>query len=150
MPNPALSDLETLVGQWRIELTNAEFIEPDAVMSGAMSVEWLDDVFLVLRSSFEEGGPPASVSVVGRNEAREDYEVLYADDRGVSRIYRMTFEDRVWRQHREDPGFHQRFEGLIDAAGNSLTGTWTRSHDGGDTWRHDFDLTYTRLRTRPS
>ena len=83
--------------------------------------------------------------MIGRNESRDDYEVLYADERGVSRIYRMTFRDRGWRQHREDPGFHQRFEGSLDRSGNLLTGTWTRSHDDGSTWVHDFDLTYTRL-----
>ncbi len=146
MPNPALRDLGLLVGQWRIELTNAAFVADGVAMLGTMRVGWLDDAFLVLRSTMDDhGGPPASVSVIGRNEDREDYEVFYADERGVSRILRMTFQDRVWIQHREDPGFHQRFEGSFDPDGKRLTAMWTKSHDGGTTWEHDFDLTYTRL-----
>ena len=46
---------------------------------------------------------PAVVGNVG-TEKRDDYTVLYADDRGVSRIYAMTYADRLWVQHREDPG----------------------------------------------
>jgi hypothetical protein len=38
-----------------------------------------------MRSSMDEAGPPASVSMIGRNEARDDYELRYADERGVSR-----------------------------------------------------------------
>src|SRR5271154_4080744 len=108
MANPALAPLSVLVGDWRMELSNAEFLEPGRSMFGSLSVSWLDDAFLVLRTTTDAGGPPTSVCVIGRNENRDDYELLYADERGVSRIYRMTFVDGLWIQHREDPGFHQR------------------------------------------
>jgi hypothetical protein len=38
------------------------------------------------------------------------YSQLFADARGVFRVYQMTFDDRVWRIWREAPVFHQRFE----------------------------------------
>lgn len=142
MRNPALQDLEVLVGHWRTELTNAEFVPDGETVTGALAVTWLDDAFLVLRASLERGGPPMSVSVVGRNESRADYQVLYADERGVSRVYAMTFGEGRWTQHREDPGFHQRFEATVE--GDVVHGEWTRSHDDGATWIHDFDLTYHR------
>jgi hypothetical protein len=82
--------------------------------------------------------------VIGCNENRDDYELLYADDRGVSRIYRMTFAGGVWIQHREDPGFFQRFQGTVDPSGNRISASWTKSHDDGVTWQHDFELTCTR------
>jgi hypothetical protein len=123
MQNPALGDLAVLIGNWHIHLTNAEFLDDGAAISGTMTVEWLDGALIVVRSSMDDDGPPASVSVIGRNETCDDYELLYADERGVSRIYRMTFEDRVWIQHREDPGFHQRFEGTIDPGNNRIAGT---------------------------
>lgn len=145
MDNLALHDLGVLVGTWHVELANASFLPDSATMTGTTTVEWLDGgALLVLRSTTDADGPPDSVSVVGRNEDRADYEVLYADSRGVSRIYRMTFDDDGWTQQREDPGFHQRFEGSVDPSGDRITATWTRSHDDGVTWVHDFDLTYTR------
>jgi hypothetical protein len=145
MRNPALGDLAVLIGDWRIDLTNADFLDDGAAMSGTMSVEWLDGAFIVMRSSMDHDGPPKSVCVIGRNEARSDYTLLYADERGVSRIYGMTLEDRIWIQHREDPGFHQRFQGTVDPGGNRIVATWTKSHEDVRTWEHDFDLTYTRL-----
>lgn len=145
MQNPALSELGVLIGVWRVELTNAEFLDDGGAASGTMTVDWLDGAFVVLRSSMDDAGPPASVSVIGRNEERDDYELLYADERGVSRIYRMSFKDHVWIQRREDPGFHQRFEGTIELGDNRIVAAWMKSHDDGTTWEHDFDLTYTRL-----
>jgi hypothetical protein len=145
MTNPALSDLEFLLGTWRVELTAADWLEEGGSLLGETRVEWLDDYFLVLRWSFGEG-PPDSTSVVGRNEDRDDYTVLYADERGVSRIYTMTFADGLWVQHREDPGFHQRFEGRVTDDHERIDAAWSLSHDDGATWAHDFDLTWTRVR----
>jgi hypothetical protein len=146
MANPALSDLSVLVGSWDVELTNAEWLDPGASLRGRLEVSWLDESFLVLRSAMdgEEVPVPVSVSVVGRSEDRDDYTVLYADDRGVSRVYAMTFRDGSWTQTREDPGFHQRFEGRVDGEQRVIEASWSRSHDDGATWLHDFDLVYRR------
>ena len=144
MVNPSLAPLAVLVGDWRVELTNAEFLEPGSSTFGTFSASWLDDSFLVLRTGTDAGDAPTSIAVIGRNEHRDDYELLYADDRGVSRIYQMTFTDRVWTQHRADPGFHQHFEGVVDTGGDRISASWTKSHDDGATWQHDFDLIYTR------
>lgn len=143
MTNPALIDCEFLVGTWRVELTSAEWLREGQSLVGETRVDWLDDFFLVLRSSFGSG-PPDSTSIIGRNEDREDYTVLYADDRGVSRIYSMTYDNRLWIQHRADPGFHQRFEGRLSEGGDRIDAAWSKSHDDGVTWQHDFSLAYTR------
>ncbi len=50
-PNPALKDLEVLVGKWEMELSNASFL-PDrsAKIKGRVSFEWLEDqAFLLMR-----------------------------------------------------------------------------------------------------
>lgn len=143
--NPALQDLAVLVGEWQIELTNAKFLDAGTSMTGKLSVSWFEDSFLVLRSSMDAAGPPRSVAVIGRNETLADYELLYADERGVSRIYRMSFDHGKWVQHREDPGFHQRFEGTVTPEGDRISAYWEKSHDDGATWEHDFDLIYRRL-----
>jgi hypothetical protein len=79
--------------------------------------------------------------VIGRNADRDDYEVLYADERGLSRVYTMTFACGEWTQSRTDPGFHQRFRDRLATDGNRIDAAWSRPHDDGATWIHDFDVT---------
>lgn len=148
--NQALDALEALAGQWRVEISNAEFLDGDARLAGRMSATWLDGrAFLVLRSVIADGPPdsvrpPASVQVIGRNEDRDDFTALYADERGVSRVHTMTLAAGEWTQVRADPGFHQRFDGRLSDDGSRMEGAWSRSHDDGTIWLHDFDVLYTR------
>lgn len=143
MENPALRDLAPLVGRWSTHLSNASFLDDGATIDGEATFEWLDGgALLVMRSSMAADLPPATVWVFGRNEDVDDYTVLAADARGVSRVYGMTFVDRRWTAFRADPGFHQRFEATVED--DRITGSWSRSHDDGATWIHDFDLLYTR------
>lgn len=143
--NNALDALEVFVGNWRVEIWNAEWLDDGVRVGGRMSATWLDGrAFLVLRSVADEG-PPASVQVIGRNEDRDDYTALYTDDRGVSRVYAMTFAGGEWTQFRADPGFHQRLSARLSADGRLIEGTWSKSHDGGESWEHDFDISYTRI-----
>ena len=46
----------------------------------------------------------------GRNTTLEVTQ-LYADDRGVTRVYRGTLTEEGWRLERAAPDFHQRFFG---------------------------------------
>lgn len=140
--NPALAALEVFLGDWRQTVSEASFLDdPAATISGGATFEFLDDAFVVLRSRME-GGPPHSVSVIGRNESEPGYSVLYYDERGVSRVYAMTFEAGEWTLLREDPDFYQRFVGRV--SDRRIEGSWQQSHDRGATWEHDFTLVYER------
>jgi hypothetical protein len=75
----------------------------------------------------------------------EIYTVLHYDSRGVSRVYQMSFGERVWKIWRQAPGFSQRFSGMLSDDGDSIRATWEKSRDGSD-WEHDFDLIYTKTR----
>lgn len=143
--NTALDALEALVGRWRVEISNADFLDDDARLIGRMTVSWLDGRALLVLRSVVDGGPPASVQTVGRNEDRDDFTALYADERGVSRVYAMTFSGGDWTQQRADPGFHQRFDARLSDDGRRIDGAWSKSHDDGRTWEHDFDVTYERV-----
>jgi hypothetical protein len=60
----------------------------------------------------------------------------------------MSIEDGVWKLWRDEPDFSpldfsQRFTGTFSADGETISGRWEICHDG-ETWEHDFDLTYTR------
>jgi hypothetical protein len=38
-----------------------------------------------------DAAAPTATWIIGRDDGELDYHVLYADDRGVSRVYRLSF-----------------------------------------------------------
>ena len=72
--------------------------------------------------------------------------MLYADARGVFRIYRMSLDDDSWRLWRAAPDFHQRFTGAFRDDGQTVVGRWESSPDGS-AWEPDFDMTYRKVKT---
>jgi hypothetical protein len=140
--NPALRALAPLIGAWRVQLFFPT--DPPGTVSGVATFEWLEGGrFFVMRTGNPDEGSPSSVCVIGRDDAGEDFTSLYFDDRGVSRIYHMSFDGGEWKRWRGAPGFAQRFTGTVSDDGNTITAEWQRSADGVD-WEHDFDLVYTR------
>jgi len=144
--NPALMDLEFLGGEWDMELSNAPFLPSREVsVHGGVTFEWIEDgALLVMRQGEQSGAPPSARWVIGRDESGPDYKVLYADDRGVSRIYEMSLSDGLWKVWRDNPGFSQRYEGRVSPDRKTIVAHWEKSFDGV-AWEHDFDITYTRL-----
>jgi hypothetical protein len=82
--------------------------------------------------------------MIGRDDTSGAFCALYADSRGVSRIYDMSFADDVWKMWRAAPGFHQRFVGRISPDRSMIEGCWEKSQDG-TSWERDFDLTYREM-----
>ncbi len=141
MRNPALEGLQQLEGRWTVTLSDAWFLEPrDTVLHGSATVEWLGEAFLVLRSDL--GGTPMWDMVFGHSDAQERYVLLYHDERGVGRVFDMTFGQGRWEFSRADPDFSQRF--VADVSDDRIAGRAEASEDGGVTWRKDFDLLFTR------
>jgi hypothetical protein len=142
--NPALRELEFLAGGWDMELSEASFLpDPDAKLHGPVTFEWIEQgAALVMRM----GGPgtPTATWIIGRDDAEPGYQVLYADDRGISRVYRMSFGDGAWRMWRDTPEFSQRFDAEVSDGRSEISGSWQKSVDGGRTWEHDFRVRYTR------
>lgn len=66
-PNPALEDLDALVGDWSLEILFPA--DPASPLRGSVSCEWLEGgAFLVMRSRIEWSGPSGSVAVFGRDD----------------------------------------------------------------------------------
>jgi hypothetical protein len=140
MRNPKLELLNGLIGSWKLTLSNAWFLEPaDTKVFGSAVVEWLGDAFIVVRSELDGELNLA----IGRSDATDAYTVLYHDDRGVCRVFAMTFDGSHWSLNREDPDFYQRF--LADVEPDRISGRWEASEDRGTTWRKDFDLAFERV-----
>jgi len=146
-PNPALKDLEILVGDWKMELTNASFLQRSSdTVTGQVSFMWVEDgAFLVMYMGNQPPGKPDATWLIGRDESTPAYLVFYYDNRKVSRVYEMSFSDDTWKMWRDSPDFSQRFEGEVSEDGNTITAHWEKSRDGS-IWEHDFDVTYTRVR----
>ncbi len=145
MSNEAMEQLDVLVGSWRATMQNAWFLDPPDRPAGSATGEWLGDAFLVFRWTAEdEVGAATSdmVLVLGRSDARDAFTALYHDERGVCRVFAMTFDGSHWTMTREDPDMHQRF--VADVGPDRIAGRWEASEDQGSSWRKDYDLVFVR------
>lgn len=146
MRSEAMERLDVLVGSWRTTLRNAWFLEPAGQeVPGTATVEWLSDAFVVFRWTMEgDVGAATSemVLVIGHSDPQDAYTALYHDERGVCRVYAMTFDDARWTLTREDSDMFQRF--VADLGPDLIDGRWEASDDEGATWRKDFDLVFQR------
>jgi len=141
MPNPAVAELDCLVGEWTLNLTNEWFLDsPDVRRFGHATGRWLGEAFVELEAELE--GEKVWHFLFGRNDPGEELAALYHDPRPTSRLFRMNFTGGEWHMLREDPDFHQRFVATVTS--NRIDGHWDASDDGGVTWRKDFDLIFDR------
>ena len=150
---PALGRLDGLVGEWDMEASfGAGYFgagsPPVTSGGGRTTFDWLDGgFFLIQRFTAENPAAPRGIAIIGTGPSPETFSQHYYDSRGVARIYQMSLQDGVWKLWREAPGFWQRFTGVISADGSTIKGAWEGSADGSG-WKHDFDLTYTKI-SRP-
>jgi hypothetical protein len=150
MRNEKLSKLDPLVGDWTMEASAGG--QPAGVSRAVFG--WAEDgAFLVQHARGEQpdfepppqwvaNNPLPLVTIFGLDEHSGTYTMLYADARGVFRVYSMTLRDGVWEMRGQaGPQFHQRFTATFSADGTSINGAWESSRDGVR-WEHDFDVTY--------
>ncbi|HEY0606430.1 MAG TPA: hypothetical protein VGD58_26130 [Herpetosiphonaceae bacterium] len=139
--NPILKRLAAFVGTWQWEAS----INGQPFGRGRTIWSWLEGgAFLIEHSDAEQPEFPAGTTVVSGDDTLGTYCMLQSDSRGISRIYQMSFDNGVWQQWREAPGFWQRFSGTFSDDGRMISGRSERSEDGAK-WEIDFDITYTRL-----
>lgn len=135
--------LEALVGEWTIEAGPPG--GPPWPGGGRVTFEWLDGVpLLIERSHVDVPEAPDGVAVIGCDGMSDTYYQLYTDERDVQRVYRMSLIEGVWKLSRDGKPFSQRFTGTFSEDGNTIAGRWEIAEDG-ETWKTDFDLTYTRV-----
>jgi hypothetical protein len=144
-PNPALTTLRPFVGTWKAVIVWSA--ETHKLVGGPRELpvevrfEWIEGG-MFLHYQFGH-----SHWIIGRDDSSSEFQVLYGDDRKVSRVYRMTLVRGTWRIWRDAPGFYQRFEGRFTKDGRTIHAHWERSTDG-ESWVHDFDITFIRRSVR--
>lgn len=147
-PHPAVRQLDVFVGEWDMWAADRTVgpirTEFAWLQGGAFLAQRADvDPESSLPGEWAAHAPFPTVALFGYDDTAEQYTVLYADGRGVSRVYQGSMTDRTWRQWRSAPGFHQRLTVTISPDGTTIEGCWEQSPDGEE-WRTDFDVTYVR------
>jgi hypothetical protein len=145
-----VEELGALVGEWDV----SAIVDGQAMSVTRQTFELIENgSFLVHRSEVERlddlwkgAAPEWTRAVIGRDDRSARYGYLYADARGVRRVYEMSFEDDLWRiWGRAGEAFFQRFVGRLSDDGNAIAARWERSADA-ETWDLDFELAYARVR----
>ena len=144
--------LESLIGEWSLAMVMPGLEPPEELpdVGARATFEWMGDkAFVLERWTVPIPEAPDGLAIIGWDEGRGTFLQHYFDERGVARIYEMTFDGRVWRLERLTGDFSpfefsQRFTGSLANDGRRIDGTWEIAHDHR-TWEKDFDLIYTRV-----
>lgn len=122
---------------------NCWFLESmEAKVTGQMSVAWLDNSLLVMKSTRADQ-KPADIFVIGYSDPQGRYEALYHDERGVARVFNTTFDGKQLKLWREDTDMHQRL--TLNITDEGLHSMAEASTDGGKTWRQDLEMNFVRV-----
>jgi hypothetical protein len=142
MKNEALAALEPLIGEWKYTMYNCWFLESmEAEVEGHTTIERLDDAFVVVRST-DADKKPSDIWVIGYSDPQAKYQMFYYDQRGVARIFDMTFDGKKMVFLREDEDFYQRI--TLEITDERLHSLAEASDDEGKTWRKDLEMSYMR------
>jgi hypothetical protein len=147
-----LAQLNPLLGDWDV----SAIVQGKEVMSGRTTVEWIEDgAFVAIRADADPPGedtpaewiansPLPTTTIVGLDDASRRFGYLYADARGVHRVYEMSMDEGVWRiWGRPGPDWFQRFIGRFSDDEQTIDARWETSKDG-ETWELDFELKYVK------
>jgi hypothetical protein len=143
-PTTSLDQFEILIGEWTMLGTHPGLPSP---IHGRLSFLWLQPgLLLIWHFDWDETSPPNATSVIGHDDAdsSDTCTMLYADERGVARIYQMSLANGVRKVWRDSSGFAQRTTGTFSEDRNTITVHGELSRDN-TTWQQDLNVTYTRI-----
>jgi len=141
--NPALKKLDILIGDWEISGSHPLISNP---ITGKINFSWFNgESFLIMSTDFNHSGPPNSTAIIGSDDSAEKLSMLYFDERGVSRIYEVKFDNNILKMERNFPGFSQRFTGTLKNNENTIEGAWELCENDIN-WKKDLEIIYTRIK----
>jgi hypothetical protein len=141
--NPYLEAFSTLVGSWKT-VGKHPYLQTDE-LHGSVSFEWVESgAFIKMTTSVDHPQIPDGISLFGSDDEGKRLNMLYFDERKVSRIYEVSFEDNTLTWWRDDPKFSQRFAVNVEDDGNTMRGKGSMRR-GGKEWEDDLELVYSRI-----
>ncbi len=79
-PNSTLKQLQTLVGEWQVEMVLAS--DPSTAIEGSATFEWIEEGhFLAYRAGNPQSVFPTTTSIIGGDGTLGSYTMLYYDSR---------------------------------------------------------------------
>jgi hypothetical protein len=152
-PGNPNEQLEPLIGVWSLAMVMPGEPTPAKLpdIGARVTFEWMGDkAFMIQRWTIPIPGAPRGLAVIGWDKGRDTFLEHYFDDRGVARVYEMSFGSGVWKLQRTQEDFSpfefsQRFTGTLTEDGKRIDGMWEMARDH-KSWKKDFDLIYTRVR----
>ncbi|HMJ70437.1 MAG TPA: hypothetical protein VK508_16140 [Cyclobacteriaceae bacterium] len=142
--NPKLESHSILVGEWKT-VGHHPFL-PDVTLNGTASFEWLENgAFLIMRTHIDHKEFPDGIAVFGSDDSEEECDMIYFDERNVSRKYTSILKNNIWKWWRNDQKFSQRCTCEIKDDGNTIFSKGEMSKDG-KSWEKDLELVYTKIK----
>ena len=137
----AIRSLEPLIGSWDVKISAPDMPQ----FSGRIVFEPIvNGAFVLMKTMIEGDGPPDSICMFGGDQDERFFQMLYNDERGVSRVYACVFNGRRWEMWRRTGESSQRFRGLISDDGDAIDASWESSPDGVE-WHLDFEMKFYRI-----
>ena len=138
IPNPALSPLSKIVGDW--STTGTHPMVRNTTVHGRASFAWQDGgAFLVWRSELDDQRFPNGIAIFGSDDMAGTVFISYFDERSISRKYDVTIMADGFTMHRDDPKLAQRMTFKLEPSGQRMTCEGKMSRDGGH-WEDDLSL----------
>lgn len=138
-PNPKLKPFSQFIGTWRTRGSHP--LMPGQKLEGRTSFAWhAGGAFVIMHSEMEQKEIPAGVAIFGSDDDGA-ITMLYFDRRGVSRHYRVSFEERRMHWARDDPKISQRMEFTVAGDDTEIRQIGHISENDGP-WHEDLSLTY--------
>ncbi len=150
-PSPAIAELSPLIGTWRMDAAFPDARQGPPEDTGARTVFEYGpgSQFVIQRWQVPHPAAPDGIAIITADQARGGFLQHYFDDRGVVRLYEMSFAAGSWTLQRTTADFSpldfsQRWEAELSPDGATIQGRWLDRTDEGE-WSHDFALIYTKL-----
>jgi hypothetical protein len=121
--------LKRLLGTWTCEATIPGF---EKSFISTVQFTWIEkDMLMMMKSKGKPGGPPSGTAVLGADDVNNQLQMLYADVRGVTRIYKVTLNAKEFNWERKAPGFSQKLVGAIRNDGRTIKCEAFKAVNGG-------------------
>jgi hypothetical protein len=142
--NPALDFFAPFIGEWISEGTHPYI--PDVTLHGNCTLEWIEGgAFVISRTSMDNPQIPDGIAIFGSDDVTKKLFQLYFDERNISRMYEVSFEENTIEWKRNTPEFSQQFTLTISADGQTMTGKGMMRQNDQE-WEDDIQLNYIRLK----